>query len=89
MTDAQHINMGGLYSIASFLVSSTHCEERLKKLDLSLLAYIRSTGDLVETFQIVNGVHDKDICESLFKMKQELETRERNYSSKDRKVFLL
>ncbi len=49
-------------------------EERLKKLDLPTLTYRRSRGDMVETFKIVSGVYDRDVCEGLFKM-QGLETR--------------
>ena len=50
-------------------------EERLKKLNLPTLAYRRSRGDMVETFKIINGLYDRDICEDLFKMQEGLETR--------------
>ena len=50
-------------------------EERLKKLDIPTLAYRRSRGDMVETFKIVNGVYDGDVCGGLFKIQEGLRTR--------------
>ena len=60
-------------------------EERLKKLDLPILAYRRSRGNMVETFKIVNGVYDRDVCEDLLRCRKnwKLEDMERKYSSKE------
>ncbi|MPC49081.1 hypothetical protein E2C01_042875 [Portunus trituberculatus] len=36
----------------------------------------RSRGDMVETFRMMNGVYDKDVCEGLFKMQEGLQTHD-------------
>ncbi len=49
--------------------------EKLAKLDLLTLAYRRIRGDMIETFKILSGIYDGDVCGDLFIMSRDAGTR--------------
>lgn len=49
--------------------------DRLKKLNLPTLAYRRSRGDMIETYKILQGVYDDDVCGDLFVLQGDSRTR--------------
>lgn len=53
-------------------------EQRLSKLELPTLAYRRIRGDMIETYKIVNGSYDRDVCEDLLTMSEDIGTRGHN-----------
>lgn len=50
-------------------------EDRLAKLDLPTLAYRRIRGDMTETYKILSGIYDGDVCEDQFIMSEGAGTR--------------
>ncbi len=41
-------------------------EERLMKLRLPTLSYRNARGDVIETFKIMAGVYDPEVCRDMF-----------------------
>ena len=54
-------------------------EERLKELGLPSLAYKRSRGDMIETFKIVKGLYDEEVCGDIFTRRSGPSTRGHNW----------
>lgn len=50
-------------------------EDRLKKLGLPTLAYRRARGDMIETYKILSGVYDQEVCQDVFVMQEDRRTR--------------
>ena len=54
-------------------------EERLKVLNLPSLSYRRSRGDMIETFKIVRGHYDEEVCGDIFTLRNGPSTRGHNW----------
>lgn len=68
----------GVQRRASKLVPSLknlNYEQRLRKLGLPTLTYRRMRGDMIETYKIVTGKYDEDVCEGIFLMRDGQGTR--------------
>ncbi|XP_068229703.1 uncharacterized protein [Palaemon carinicauda] len=50
-------------------------EERLRKLKIPTLAYRRARGDMLETFKILSGGYDPEVCQGLFMLRESDRTR--------------
>lgn len=50
-------------------------EDRLKRLNLPTLAYRRVRGDMVETYKILCGVYDQEVCDDIFRLRSDSATR--------------
>ncbi|XP_068213298.1 uncharacterized protein [Palaemon carinicauda] len=50
-------------------------EERLRKLKIPTLAYRRARGDMLETFKILSGGYDPEVCQRLFMLRESDRTR--------------
>ena len=57
-------------------------EDRLRKLKLPTLAYRRARGDMIETYKILSGVYDPEVCKNLFVLREESVTR-----GHDKKIY--
>ena len=54
-------------------------EERLKELKLPSLSYRRSRGDMIQTFKIVKGHYDQEVCGDTFTLRNGSSTRGHNW----------
>ena len=58
-------------------------QERLRKLELPTLAYRRHRGDMIETYKILSGHYDEEVCSNLFSMRDQSITR-----GNSKKIFM-
>ena len=56
-------------------LKSLNYEERLRKLGLPTLAYRRARGDMIETYKILRGIYDEDVCHDIFVLQEDQRTR--------------
>ncbi|XP_076043699.1 uncharacterized protein LOC143026809 [Oratosquilla oratoria] len=50
-------------------------EECLRKLKIPTLAYRRARGDMLETFKLLSGGYDTEVCQGLFMLRDSDRTR--------------